>query len=119
MVGRGGTQSKLRARRACDTWSAGPSTSPLDGPQVPEQISATESRGSRGKAVTFWLFGTVVALAAAWLLSGAFCFLAAHSGLRLPSFSCGRNFGLAFWIFFAVFWPMCVFMWPLLLRKPQ
>jgi len=27
---RGGTQSKLRARRACDTWSAGPSTSPLD-----------------------------------------------------------------------------------------
>ena len=29
MVGRGGTQSKLRARRACDTWSAGPSTSPL------------------------------------------------------------------------------------------
>ena len=30
MVGRGGTQSKLRARRACDTWSAGPSTSPLD-----------------------------------------------------------------------------------------
>ena len=32
MVGRGGTQSKLRARRARDTWSAGPSTSPLDGP---------------------------------------------------------------------------------------
>jgi hypothetical protein len=29
VVGRGGTQSKLRARRACDTWSCGPSTSPL------------------------------------------------------------------------------------------
>ena len=31
MVRRGGTQAKLRARRACDTWSCGPSTSPLDG----------------------------------------------------------------------------------------
>ena len=30
VVRRGGTQSTLRARRACDTWSAGPSTSPLD-----------------------------------------------------------------------------------------
>jgi len=30
VVGRGGTQSKLRARRACDTWSCGPSTSPLE-----------------------------------------------------------------------------------------
>ena len=30
MVGRGGTQSILRARRACDTWVPGPSTSPLD-----------------------------------------------------------------------------------------
>jgi hypothetical protein len=29
VVGRGGTQSKLRARRAWDTWSAGASTSPL------------------------------------------------------------------------------------------
>jgi elongation factor Tu-like protein len=30
VVGRGGAQSKLRARRAYDTWSAGASTSPLD-----------------------------------------------------------------------------------------
>jgi hypothetical protein len=30
VVGRNGTQSKLRARRACDTWSSGPSTSPLE-----------------------------------------------------------------------------------------
>ena len=30
MVGRGGTLSILRARRACDTWSAGRSTSPLE-----------------------------------------------------------------------------------------
>jgi limonene-1,2-epoxide hydrolase len=30
VVGRGWTRSILRARRACDTWSAGPSTSPLE-----------------------------------------------------------------------------------------
>jgi hypothetical protein len=30
-LGRAGTQLKLRASRACDTWVPGPSTSPLDG----------------------------------------------------------------------------------------
>lgn len=29
VVRRGGSQSRLQARRSCDTWSAGPSTSPL------------------------------------------------------------------------------------------
>jgi hypothetical protein len=86
---------------------------------MPEQINPTQRRGLRGSAVTFLLLGTVAACAAAWFLSEGFCFLSARLGLRLPSFTCGRSFDLAFLIFFAVFWPMCVFTWPLLLRKSR
>jgi hypothetical protein len=97
----------------------GPSTSPLDGPLMPEQTSATGSRNSRGKAAAVVLLGTIAAFVTAWFLSGAFCFLAPQLGLRLPSFTCGRNFGLSFLVFFAMSWPMFVFLWPLLFRKPQ
>jgi hypothetical protein len=86
---------------------------------MPEQISATHNRDSRGKVVASWLLGTLAAFVIAWLLSGAFCFLSARLGLRLPSLTCGRNFGLSFWISFVAFWPMCVFLWPLLIREPR
>jgi hypothetical protein len=95
------------------------SATPLNGPPMPEQISATQRRDSRGGGGAPWVLGTVVAFVTAWLLSGAFCFLSAHVGLRLPSFTCGRSFGVAFLIFFTGFWPMCVFLWPLLFRKSQ
>ena len=84
---------------------------------MPEQLSAETSRGSLRKAAAFWLVETVAALVAAWLLSRAFCFLSAQLRLHLPSFSCGRNFGVSFLIFFATFWPMFVFLTPLLFPK--
>jgi hypothetical protein len=64
VVGRGGTQSKLRARRACDTWSCGPSTSPLDASRAAARIS------SCAKSVTSVIRYLVVAycLAAAVIL---------------------------------------------------
>ena len=85
---------------------------------MPEQISLTQPRGSRGSAVASWLLKTAAAFVTAWLLAKAVCLIEAQLGLRLPSFVCERNFGLAFLIFFVTFWPMYVFTWPLLFRKP-
>jgi hypothetical protein len=47
-VRRGGTQSKLRARRPCDTWSSGASISPLDGPGDSQCHNKTHLRFSAG-----------------------------------------------------------------------
>jgi hypothetical protein len=84
-----------------------------------ERTSATERRGSRGRAVALGLLGTAAAFVTAWLLGEGFCLLAARLGMHLPSFTCGRNFGLPFLLFFVTFWPMYVFTWPILFRKTR
>jgi len=85
---------------------------------MPEQVSATETRDSRGKAAAF-LLGMAAALVTAWLCSRAFCALTAQLGLQLPPFTCGSNFGLPFLIFFVTVWPLYVFLWVLLFRRPR
>ena len=107
----------VRPRREWPALLRGPSASPLDGPLMPNQLGAKNSRGSLGKAVAFWVLETVAAFVTAWLLAAGFCFLSAQLGLRLPSFTCGRTFGTAFMIFFVTFWPMFVFLLPLLVPK--
>jgi hypothetical protein len=57
VVRRGGTQSKLQARRACDTWSAGASTSPLGVTAMRHAPVAYEP-----------VFGAIVSILAAALL---------------------------------------------------
>ena len=84
---------------------------------MPDQLSAKDSRSSLGKAVAFWVLETVVAFVTAWPLAAGFCSFSAQVGLRLPSFTCGRTFGMAFMIFFVTFWPMFVFLLPLLVPK--
>ena len=84
---------------------------------MPDPLSAKDSRSSLGKTVSLWLLETVAAFVTAWLLAAGFCFLSAELGLRLPSFTCGRTFGMAFMICFATFWPMFAFVLPLLVPK--
>jgi hypothetical protein len=84
---------------------------------MPDQLSAEHSRSSLGRAVVLWLLETVAAFVTAWLLAAGFCLFSVHAGLRLPSFTCGRTFGTAFMIFFVTFWPMFLFVLPILVPK--
>jgi hypothetical protein len=96
---------------------AAPSTSSLNGPLMPDQLNAKDRRSALGKTVALWLLETVTAFVTAWLFAVGFCFLSAQLGLRLPSFTCGRTFGTPFMISFVIFWPMFVFLLPLLVPK--
>jgi hypothetical protein len=84
---------------------------------MPDPLSANDDRNSLAKAAIFWLLETAAAFVTAGLLSASFCLLSARLGLRLPSFTCGRRLGISFLIFLVMFWPLFVFVLPLLIPK--